>query len=163
LARDIRGIGFLTADQIAAKLGVEKTALIRVLDGCRCIFLAALYWAEREIAEKLKALASGKPPRPAIDGDKAIPSVETRTKLALADSQRRALRTALVSKVLVITGDPGVGKTTLVNSLLKILIVKRPRGFWIRGLAPRRFGCAARRSRSNAVAAQHDKTEHRVR
>jgi exodeoxyribonuclease V alpha subunit len=46
------------------------------------------------------------------------------TKLALADSQRQALRTALGSNVLVITGGPGVGKTTLVNSLLKILIVK---------------------------------------
>jgi exodeoxyribonuclease V alpha subunit len=33
LARDIRGIGFLTADQIAAKLGIEKTALIRVRAG----------------------------------------------------------------------------------------------------------------------------------
>src|SRR4030095_2837856 len=33
LARDIRGIGFLTADQIAAKLGIEKTALIRIRAG----------------------------------------------------------------------------------------------------------------------------------
>src|SRR5690349_3400437 len=33
LARDIRGIGFVTADQIAAKLGIEKTALIRVRAG----------------------------------------------------------------------------------------------------------------------------------
>jgi len=31
--RDIRGIGFRTADQIAAKLGIEKTALIRVRAG----------------------------------------------------------------------------------------------------------------------------------
>ncbi len=44
--------------------------------------------------------------------------------LALADSQKAALRAALVSKVMVITGGPGVGKTTLVNSLLKILIAK---------------------------------------
>ena len=180
LARDIRGIGFRTADQIAAKLGIEKTALIRVragiayalteamdeghcglpadelvsltetllevppelvetalgleleggaviaddLEGHRCVFLAGLYRAEREIAEKFNALAIGKPPWPAIDADKAIPWVEQRTKLALADSQREAVRVALVSKVLVITGGPGVGKTTLVNSLLKILTAK---------------------------------------
>src|ERR1700758_116202 len=177
LARDIRGIGFRTADQIAAKLGIEKTALIRVragisyalaeamdeghcglpaeelvsltqtllevpaelvetalgleleggaviaddLEGRRCVFLAGLYRAEREIAEKLRALAIGTPPWPTIDADKAIPWVEQRTKLALADSQREAVRVALVSKVLVITGGPGVGKTTLVNSILKIL------------------------------------------
>ena len=129
LARDIRGVGFRTADQIAAKLGIEKTALIRVragiayalteamdeghcglptkelipltqtllevppelvetalgheleggsviaddLEGRRCVFLAGLYRAEREIAEKLKALAIGRPPWPAIDADVAIP------------------------------------------------------------------------------------------
>ena len=180
LARDIRGIGFRTADQIAAKLGIEKTALIRVragisyalaeamdeghcglpfeelvpltekllevpaelvetalnleldggavvaddLEGRRCVFLAALYRAEREIAEKLKTLAAGKPDWPHIDVERAIPWVEQRTKLALADSQKTALRVALSSNVTVITGGPGVGKTTLVNSLLKILIAK---------------------------------------
>ena len=180
LARDIRGIGFRTADQIAAKLGIEKTAMIRVragisyalaeamdeghcglpaeelvaltekllevpvglvdialglelddgavvaddLEDRRCVFLAALYRAEHEIAEKLKTLAVGKPPWPVIDVDKAIPWVEQRTKLALADSQKTALRAALASKMMVITGGPGVGKTTLVNSLLKILNAK---------------------------------------
>jgi exodeoxyribonuclease V alpha subunit len=180
LARDIRGIGFRTADQIAAKLGIEKTALIRVragisfalaeamddghcglpneellaltvellevpaelvetalglelqegaviaddLEGRRCAFLAGLYRAEREIAEKLTALAAGRPPWPLIDADKAIPWVEKRTKLALAESQIEAVRVALASKVMVITGGPGVGKTTLVNSILKILLAK---------------------------------------
>jgi exodeoxyribonuclease V alpha subunit len=88
------------------------------------VFLAALYQAEREIAEKLKALAVGRPTWPAIDVNKAIPWVEQRAKLALADSQKAALRVALVSNVMVITGGPGVGKTTLVNSLLKILTAK---------------------------------------
>jgi exodeoxyribonuclease V alpha subunit len=179
LARDIPGIGFRTADQNAAKLGIKKTALIRVLtgiayaltdamaeghcglpaeelisftqtllevpaefvetalglelgggaviaddlEGRRCIFLAGLYRAEREIAEKLKALAIGEPPWPVIDVDKAIPWVERRTKL-LAESQREAVRVALASKILVITGGPGVGKTTLVNSIFKILLAK---------------------------------------
>jgi exodeoxyribonuclease V alpha subunit len=154
LARDIRGIGFRTADQIADKLGIEKTALIRVragisyalaeamdeghcglpveelvplsekllevpadlvqtalnleledgaviaddLDRRRCIFLAGLYRAEREIAEKLKVLAIGEPPWPSIDADAAIPWVETRTSLTLADSQKEAVRVALGSK-----------------------------------------------------------------
>jgi exodeoxyribonuclease V alpha subunit len=59
-----------------------------------------------------------------IDADKAIPWVEQRTKLALAESQIAAVRVALASKVMVITGGPGVGKTTLVNSILKILLAK---------------------------------------
>jgi exodeoxyribonuclease V alpha subunit len=94
------------------------------LDGRRCVFLTGLHRAEREIAEKLKALAVGKPPWPSIDANKAIPWVEKRTKLALAETQIEAVRVSLASKVLVITGGPGVGKTTLVNSILKILGAK---------------------------------------
>ena len=182
LARDIRGIGFRTADQIAAKLGIEPTAMIRVragisfalaeameqghcglpeaelvdlaqslleipgelvrtalgleleagevvadtLEGQRCVFLAGLYRAEREIAERLRHLAVGAPPWPAIDAERAIPWVEGKTGLTLAESQRAAVRLALAAKVLVITGGPGVGKTTLVNSILKIVAAKGP-------------------------------------
>jgi exodeoxyribonuclease V alpha subunit len=53
-----------------------------------------------------------------------VPWVETRTGLTLAESQLAAVRLALRSKVLVITGGPGVGKTTLVNSILRILTAK---------------------------------------
>jgi exodeoxyribonuclease V alpha subunit len=212
LARDIRGIGFRTADQIAAKLGIEKTALIRVRAGISfalaealdeghcglprdellglarqllevpldlvvtaleleladgtvvaddvegqgsCVFLAGLYRAEREIAERLRVLAAGKPPWPLVDAGKAIPWVERRTKLELAETQRQAVRTALASKVLVITGGPGVGKTTLVNSILKILRVKTVE---IASCAP--TGRAAKRlSESTGLEA---KTIHRL-
>jgi exodeoxyribonuclease V alpha subunit len=86
-------------------------------------------------------------PWAAIDVDKAIPWVEQRTKLALADSQKAALRAALVSKVMVITGGPGVGKTTLVNSLLKILAAK---AVAIALCAPTGRAAASRRRRSIA-------------
>ena len=183
LAKDIRGIGFRSADQIAARVGIEKTAMIRVragigyalaeamndghcglptaelttltgrllevaddliataltleleagdvvtdvLEGHRCVFLTGLYRAEQTIAERLRALLSGAPPWPHIDAAKAIPWVEGRTGLLLADSQREAVERALASKVLVITGGPGVGKTTLVNSILKIVLAKQIR------------------------------------
>src|SRR5207248_7925719 len=80
---------------------------------------------------------------------------EKRTKLALAQSQIAAVRVALVSKVLVITGGPGVGKTTLVNSILKILLAKTLR---IALCAP--TGRAAKRlSESTGLEA---KTIHRL-
>ena len=115
------------AELVETALGLELqggTVIADDLAGRRCVFLAGLYRAEREIAEKLSALAVGKPSWPLIDADKAIPWVEKRTKLALAESQREAIRGALGSKVVVITGGPGVGKTTLVNSILKILGAK---------------------------------------
>ena len=180
LARDIRGIGFKTADAIAMKLGIEKTAMIRVRAGISyalteamdeghcglptdelvplaekllevpqelirtaldlelqegtvvadrvgetpCVFLAGLHRAERTIAERLTRLANGTLPWPWIDADKALPWVEQRIGLALAESQVAAIRLALISKVLVMTGGPGVGKTTIVKAILRILAAK---------------------------------------
>ena len=180
LARDIRGIGFKTADAIAMKLGFEKTAMLRVRAGISyalteamddghcglptkeltplavellevseelvhtaldleladgtvvadtvgetpCVFLGGLYRAEKVIAERMQGLLSGALPWAAIDPDKALPWIEQKTGLALAPSQVAAIRLALMSKVLVITGGPGVGKTTIVNAILRILAAK---------------------------------------
>ena len=181
LARDIRGIGFKTADAIAMKLGIEKIAMVQVRAGISyalteamdeghcglptevltplaekllevpqelirtaldlelqegtvvadrvgetpCVFLSGLYRAERTIAERLIRLANGKLPWPWIDPDKALPWVEQHIGLALAESQVAAIRLALTTKVLVMTGGPGVGKTTIVKAILRILAAKK--------------------------------------
>ncbi|WP_375428929.1 IS21-like element helper ATPase IstB [uncultured Sphingomonas sp.] len=89
------------------------------------MFLAGLYRAEQAIADRLLRLRAGRRPWPPIDAGQAIPWVEGRTGLQLSPSQRDAFGLALASKVCVITGGPGVGKTTLVNSILKTLGAKR--------------------------------------
>ena len=76
-------------------------------------------------AKQLQRLLAGRRPWGTLDLEKAIPWVEAHTGLTLADSQRHALATVLRHKVAIITGGPGVGKTTLVNSLLLILRAKR--------------------------------------
>ena len=69
-------------------------------------------------------LANGTLPWPWIDPEKALPWVEKRIGFALAESQVAAIRLALMSKVLVMTGGPGVGKTTIVKAILRILAAK---------------------------------------
>jgi carboxyl-terminal processing protease len=80
--------------------------------------------AERTIADRLTRLANGTLPWPWIDPDKALPWVEKHIGLALAESQVAAVRLALMSKVTVMTGGPGVGKTTIVKAILRILAAK---------------------------------------
>jgi len=211
LASDIRGIGFLSADTIARKLGIEPDAPMRARAGVSyalaeassqghcglpreelielaiklleipaapieaatdaeldaevlvadtvadkpCVFLAPLYQAERSIAEHVRRLRSGEAPWPIVDAAAAIPWVERKLGITLAPSQQQAVRLALSSKVLVITGGPGVGKTTLVNSILTILRAKGTRALLC---AP--TGRAAKRlSESTGLEA---KTIHRM-
>src|SRR5262249_23565194 len=102
----------------------ERTVIADTVGDTGCVFLAGLYRAEQVIAERLLRLASRKLPWPFIDPEKALPWIEQSTGLSLAESQLAAIRLALLSKVLVITGGPGVGKTTIVNAILRIRAAK---------------------------------------
>jgi len=180
LARDIRGIGFLTADRIARQVGVPPDALDRrraalqhvlaeavdqghcalplselrdrtaalvelaaatideaiaaeaeagsivaaTIDGTPVFALATLDTAERTVAARLLALTARARPWPSIDADKALAWVEGKLSLALSPSQRVAVARALDSGVMVLTGGPGVGKTTVLRAILAILMAK---------------------------------------
>lgn len=181
LALDITGIGFMTADTLAQRLGIpsdspkraqagvrhvlqelsndghcaatqdtlveasiglldipgeviqeaieaevaEKNIIRETVDAVQCLSVAPLYHAEVGVARNIVRLLEGKPPWSSIDPAVAIPWVEQKTGLKLSESQHKAVEKALGSKVIIITGGPGVGKTTLVNSILWIIRVKR--------------------------------------
>ena len=90
--------------------------LLEEVEGEPLVFLPHLRKAEEGIAMRIRRLAEGQPLYPPIEFEKAIAWCEKRTGKTLAPSQREALKTVLSSRVVVITGGPGVGKTTLVNS-----------------------------------------------
>ncbi|HEY3382857.1 MAG TPA: ATP-dependent RecD-like DNA helicase [Vicinamibacterales bacterium] len=143
---------------VAEALDLETaggTVVHDTVDGAPCVFLSGLYAAERTIAARLRALAAGHVPWKPIDTARAVPWVEAQLGMTLAAMQAEAVRLAATSKVLVITGGPGVGKTTLLNAILTVL---RVRGVRLALCAP--TGRAAKRmSETTGLEA---KTIHRT-
>jgi exodeoxyribonuclease V alpha subunit len=181
LAKDIRGIGFISADTIAGNLGIAKNSLVRAragvahvlleatsdghcglpkelliqnsqklleiekdlvelaiaeeikleslitdtLNDIDTIFLASYYVYEKNIAKILLTLANSPVSWDKTDTTLVIPLVEEELGIQLAESQKLAIGKALDNRLMVITGGPGTGKTTLVNALLKTLATKK--------------------------------------
>jgi exodeoxyribonuclease V alpha subunit len=184
LATDIFGIGFLTADKIAEKLGIAKNSELRAEAGIlyvlnqlsdeghvyypyellikkcqeilavdreviikafatisldkriviedlnvgveefkennKAVYLAKYHFSETSIAGKIKTLIQAPQLMRKIEADKAIKWVQKQLSITLADKQEEAIKSAIENKIMVITGGPGTGKTTIINAILKI-------------------------------------------
>ena len=184
LATDIFGIGFLTADRIAEKLGFAKDSALRaecgilhvlhemadeghvyypyepliakckeilgidreiivnaigtiaagnkiviedittdtddLVENNKAVYLAGYHVAEKNIASRLQALIHAPQSVRKIDPEKAVRWVQEKLSITLAEKQVEAVKCAGKSKVMVITGGPGTGKTTIINAVIKI-------------------------------------------
>jgi len=184
LAIDIFGIGFLTADRIAEKLGFPKDSELRaeagilyilhqladdghiyypyekLIEKCqeilqidqeviirafstvtadkrvviedlnegieefkennKAVYLTKFHLAETSIATRLKTLIYAPKSIRQIDSDKAIQWVQSQLAITLAERQVDAVKCAVKDKVMIITGGPGTGKTTIINAIIKI-------------------------------------------
>ena len=184
LARDIRGIGFKTADKIARELGIPADSPLRAAAGIlhtlneltddghvyvpeaellhaaeetleipavllpdalaalaadkavvveplpatnRAVYLAGLHVSETQLARRVDDLLRAPRTVPPIDMDQALPWVEEKTGLALTEEQRQAVRLAFQEKLLILTGGPGTGKTTILQAVIRLLEAKRLR------------------------------------
>lgn len=192
LARDIYGIGFLTADKIARKLGLpadspqrvaagiayvlsqladeghvyapqkklvrEATELLNVpsdlveegvarLEGEqqvhreeitynlaqpgvalkeeKAVYLLPFYYGEVGVANRLRTLINVERSRLAFyksaNWERVFAYLAGRTNQPLNARQQEAVRTALTNKVTVLTGGPGTGKTTTVQTIIRLL------------------------------------------
>ena len=101
---------------------LEENLVAASINEQPCVYLSSLHAAETGVVVQLqRLLVSKQPPWRRLNIDKSLQRVMLQTGLQLSDSQQQAVRIALQSKVMIITGGPGVGKTTVVNSILKIV------------------------------------------
>lgn len=173
LADDIYGIGFKTADGVAAKLGIEKDSFKRCRAGlfytlsqlseeghcfarmeqlvAKCveileveeakiimtidhlikekelvkeepdaIYLPPFYFSERGVAKRLKEIMAGHPLKQVKKSEEVITFLEKTEQMTYDDIQREAIHLASKSKVMILTGGPGTGKTTTTHGIISL-------------------------------------------
>ena len=187
LAIDIFGIGFVTADKIAQKLGFAKDSELRaeagilhvlhemtdeghvyypyepLIEKCKeildiereiivkaigtialnkqiiledinhdpaefqenhkAVYLVGYHIAETNLSTRLRTLIHTPQAIRKIDSEKAIQWVQEKLSIILADKQIEAVRCVTGNKVMIITGGPGTGKTTIINAIIRIFSV----------------------------------------
>lgn len=114
-------------ERVDAALDEELAAgtLVRdVVAGTPLVLLAGLHAAEGVIATRVRSLAASPPSWSGLDVARALPWVEGKLGIDLSPSQRDAVGTALAHGLVVLTGGPGVGKTTVLRAILTILAAK---------------------------------------
>jgi exodeoxyribonuclease V alpha subunit len=128
LTDDLRAVlDGIPPDVLAGAAEAERLAgdLVREPGGEEpWLYLKPLFLAELGIARAVRKLRRGEHPLPAIDVEAALGWVEKRMGLELAPAQREAIRAATREKVMVITGGPGTGKTTLVRGVLELFAAR---------------------------------------
>ena len=115
----------LSVDTLSIQSGVEELVetdqLVRAtLAGITVLYLPALYEAEEYISHRLLSGAATVFPTPK-NLDKLMKAVAKESGISYSEQQEQAIRAATSSGVLLITGGPGTGKTTILKGLLSLL------------------------------------------
>ena len=105
----------------ALKAEIDEGRVVKEEDR---LYLRDLWAAERRVAAKLKDMLSSSPSFASIDPDKAVAWWEKKAGFTLAPAQLRAVRKSISSKVSIVTGGPGVGKTTIIRALVEIFAAR---------------------------------------
>ncbi len=137
------------------RLKKQKSIIVEAVDSDTAIYLPFFHDAEEELACSIHNLASVPFLTPSFDVDEAIKDVEGELSIQFSNAQKLAIKESLNKKILVITGGPGTGKTTIIKAVVDIFHK------WEKGVllaAP--TGRAAKRL--SEATAHEAKTIHRI-
>ncbi|MBP5791689.1 MAG: ATP-dependent RecD-like DNA helicase, partial [Kiritimatiellae bacterium] len=111
----------------AMKDEIESERVVAEADGGgpRRISLKSLWRCEKRCAGRIRTLLSSPRPFKSVDTSKAVEWWQLKTGFTLAPQQRIALAKCLASKISIITGGPGVGKTTIIKALVDIFSARK--------------------------------------
>jgi len=126
--REILGVAQEPVVQAIGNLNADKQIVIEDINedienfrqNSKAVYLTRLHQCETGIATRLKALLTTPRLTREVDSLRAIEWAQQQLSFQPAENQKTAIRCALENKIMVITGGPGTGKTTIVKVILKI-------------------------------------------
>ncbi len=104
-----------------AAIVADAAAVIEPSPTGRAIYLTGMHVSESQLARRIGDLLRAPRAAPAIDLHQALPSFEHTNGVTLTEEQRQAVELALQQKLLILTGGPGTGKTTILNAVVRLL------------------------------------------
>ena len=110
----------LTADQVYAMI-FEGELMEETLDDRAMVYLYPYYRAEQNVVKQLRMLEQSAPSPVNADVEGLIKMAQSETGIEFSEEQKRAITASVGNSVMVITGGPGTGKTTIINGIIKIM------------------------------------------
>lgn len=119
-AAELLSVDEETADNCLREMQIGHQIINETVDGIDAVYLMPMYYSEISAAKKLLELSFYTEDMDVKEIETKIDEAEDRTGISLAEQQRQAVREALREGVLVITGGPGTGKTTIIHTIIQI-------------------------------------------
>jgi len=127
-SQETLGVDRDTVAEALGNLAIDKKIVLEDLnesidefkENNKSVYLAKFHLCETSIATRLKMLSTTPKSIRSVNVENALEWVQGQLDIRLAENQAKAIRCALENKIMVITGGPGTGKTTIINAILKI-------------------------------------------
>lgn len=110
-----------SVEDVMEDMALAGDLQLTVLDGQEVLYFYGYYKTECMIVRKIAEMTGEKPKTVAANVDAVIRKAESEGDVTLSAQQRDAVKNSLGHSVSIITGGPGTGKTTIINTLIKIM------------------------------------------
>lgn len=154
-ASELLGVEDAVLEETLFRLFLDKKIVVETLNDVRAAYTIPFHKSESGVTRRLIQLYKAKVPEIPMDIDQEILTIEKEENIELAEKQKTAVKAAFENGLLLITGGPGTGKTTTINTIIKLFEKK---GLEVLLAAP--TGRAAKRMQE--ATGRDAKTIHRL-